>query len=61
MVQFAYLFLSLTYNELHRTGKNVSFPLIAGNMKKDNGAHPASEKKMNTRLTFKSERENKVK
>jgi hypothetical protein len=45
MVQFAYLFLSLTYNELHRTGKNVSFPLIAGNMKKDNGAHPASEKK----------------
>ncbi|MCL4347833.1 MAG: hypothetical protein M1159_01875 [Candidatus Thermoplasmatota archaeon] len=45
MVQFAYLFLSLTYNELHRTGKKVSFPLIVGNMKKDNGAHPASEKK----------------
>jgi transposase len=60
MSLLAYLFLSLIYNEMHRTEKSVSLPSTVDVMKDIMVVYAARGKKVSERLDFKSETGRKI-
>ena len=55
MSLLAYLFLSLIYNEIHKTEESVSLPSTVDIMKDIMVVYAANERKVSGRLDFKSE------
>jgi hypothetical protein len=55
MSLLAYLFISIIYNEIHKTEESISLPLTVNIMKDIMVVFSVSGKMVNERLNFKSE------